>query len=298
MDLRQLRYFVAVAEEGSITAAARGLHMTQPPLSLAISDLEKDLGVTLFHRLPRGVALTEAGEHLMVAARQLLGDATRTQESMRAMGAGLSGELRIGAEPIGLWSLVSQQVQRFLGEHQDVSVSLVDAPPGRLLDLVTRGEVDLAVIPSAEPDVLTTALTQSLQAAVSVEVPLELVVPRSWTSVGPGPVALSSLLDHPWVLPMRIPGLRILPEALDEVFARAGRRPARVIEASTPHTGLSLVTGGLAVSVLGAGVAEQLTALATVEVEGGLPSLFLVVLWRRDAPLSPVARRFLSSILG
>lgn len=298
MDLRQLRYFVAVAEEGSITAAARGLHMTQPPLSLAISDLERDLGVTLFHRLPRGVALTEAGEHLMVAARQLLGDATRTQEAMRAMGAGLSGELRIGAEPIGLWSLVSAQVQRFLGEHQDVSVSLVDAPPGRLLDLVTRGEVDLAVIPSAEPDVLSTALTQSLQAAVSVEVPLELVVPRSWTSVGPGPVALSSLLDHPWVLPMRIPGLRILPEALDEVFARAGRRPARVIEASTPHTGLSLVTGGLAVSVLGAGVAEQLSALATVEVEGGLPSLFLVVLWRRDAPLSPVARRFLSSVLG
>ncbi|WP_256837733.1 LysR family transcriptional regulator [Ornithinimicrobium faecis] len=298
MDLRQLRYFVAVAEEGSITAAARGLHMTQPPLSLAISDLERDLGVTLFHRLPRGVALTEAGEHLMVAARQLLGDATRTQGAMRAMGAGLSGELRIGAEPIGLWSLVSAQVQRFLGEHQDVSVSLVDAPPGRLLDLVTRGEVDLAVIPSAEPDVLSTALTQSLQAAVSVEVPLELVVPRSWTSVGPGPVALSSLLDHPWVLPMRIPGLRILPEALDEVFARAGRRPARVIEASTPHTGLSLVTGGLAVSVLGAGVAEQLSALATVEVEGGLPSLFLVVLWRRDAPLSPVARRFLSSVLG
>lgn len=298
MDLRQLRYFVAVAEEGSITAAARGLHMTQPPLSLAISDLEKDLGVTLFRRLPRGVALTEAGEHLMVAARQLLGDASRTQEAMRAMGAGLSGELRIGAEPIGLWGLVSQQVQRFLGEHHDVSVALVDAPPGRLLDLVTRGEIDLAVIPSAEPDVLTTSLTESLQAAVSVEVPLELVVPRSWTGVGPAPVALSSLLDHTWVLPMRIPGLRILPEALDEVFAQAGRRPARVIEASTPHTGLSLVTGGLAVSVLGAGVAQQLPALATFEVEGGLPSLFLVVLWRRDAPLSPVANRFLSSVLG
>lgn len=297
MDTRLLHYFLTVVEEGSISAAARRLHMTQPPLSLAVSQLERDLGVALLLRLPRGVAPTEAGQHLAGVARQLLGDLDRARETLRAMGSGLSGELRIGTEPIGLWHLVSERVQQWSVEHADVSVSVVDAPPGRLLEQVTRGEVDLAVLPSLEPQVLATQLERSLETAVSVEVPLTLVVPASWTDVGPEPVRLGSLLDRTWVLPMRIPGQRILPEALDEVFAAAGRRPTRVIEVSTPHTGLPLVTRGLAVSVVGAHVAAELPALRTVEVEGGLPSLWLVVLWRRGAPLSPVADRFLDSLV-
>lgn len=297
MDTRLLQYFLAVVDEGSISAAARRLHMTQPPLSLAVSQLEKDLGVPLLRRLPRGVTPTEAGQHLAGVARQLLGDLDRARDTLRAMGTGLSGELRVGTEPIGMWNLVSARVQAWAAEHADVSVSVVDAPPGRLLELVTRGEIDLAVLPSLEPRVLATQLEGSLETAVTVEVPLALVVPASWADVGPGPVGVESLLDRTWVLPMRIAGQRILPEALDGVFAAAGRRPARVIEVSTPHTGLPLVTGGLAVSVVAAGVAEQLPALTAVAVEGGLPSLWLMVLWRRGVPLSPVADRFRTSLL-
>lgn len=297
MDLRRLTYFLAVVEEGSLTAAAQRLHMTQPPLSLAVSQLEKELGVRLLDRHPRGVTPTEAGQHLVTMARRLLTDADRLRDSLRAMGAGLSGDLRVGTEPIALWNLVGDRIQDFARGHTDVSVHLTDAPPGRLLDMVTRGDVEIAVMPALDPAQLAVELAPDLHTSVAASAPLVLVAPDDWHDVGPEPVLIETLLDRTWVLPMRIPGLRILPEAMDQVFARAGRRPARLVEVSTPHTGLPLVTGGLGLSVVTAGVAGQLPSLRTVEVDGGLPSLALVVIWRRDVPLTPVGKRFLSTLL-
>lgn len=108
---------------------------------------------------------------------------------------------------------------------------------------------------------------------------------------------LTDLLDRTWVLPRRIPGLRILPELLDPVFSRAGRRPARVVEVSTPHTALPLLAAGLGVTVTTPGLAQQLPTVTEVEVEGGLPALPLALLRRADGPLTPVAQRFVDAVL-
>lgn len=297
MDLRQLGYFVAIAEEGSITAAAHRLHMSQPPLSLTVTQLEKDLGVRLLHRHARGVTPTEAGSHLLTHARRLLADAGRLREGLSAMGAGLRGDLRVGAEPLGFWNLVGASVSRFGQAHPDVTLSLVDAPPGQLLDLMREGQVDAAVIPTADPVELASEAGMELHAEVVADVPLVLVAPRPLADeLGEEPVALDTLLDRTWILPRRIPGLRILPEALDEVFARAGRRPRQVVDVSTPHTALPLVAAGLGVTVATLGVAQHLPAVATLEVHGGLPALRLMLLWRRQGLLSPVARRFVDAV--
>lgn len=299
MDLRQLRYFVAIVEEGSITAAAHRLHMSQPPLSLTLTQLEKDLGVTLLRRHARGVTPTEAGTHLATRARRLIADVERLRDGLSAMGAGLRGELRVGAEPIGFWNLVGEAVGAFSAAHPDVTLSLVDAPPGQLLTLIREGEVDVAVIPTADPVELRSAAGPDLSAEVVREVPLVLIAPRTLADeLGDEPVALDLLVDRTWILPRRIPGLRILPEALDEVFARAGRRPARVLDVSTPHTALPLVASGLGVTVATLGVAQHLPALLTVEVQGGLPTLQLMLLWRREGFLTPVARRFVDDVLA
>lgn len=298
MDLRQLRYFVAIVEEGSITAAAQRLHMSQPPLSLTITQLEKDLGVTLLHRHARGISPTEAGAYLLTHARRLLADVDRLREGLSAMGAGLRGELRVGAEPLGFWNLVGEAVEAFSADHPDVTVSLVDAPPGQLLDLIREGQVDVAVIPTADPVELTSAAGAGLRAEVVREVPLVLVAPRALADeLGAAPLPLEAWTDRTWILPRRIPGLRILPEALDEAFADAGRRPARVLDVSTPHTALPLVAAGLGVTVATLGVAQHLPALATMEVREGLPSLQLMLLWRAEGFLSPVADRFVRCVL-
>ena len=299
MDLRKLGYFVAIAEEGSITAAAQRLHMSQPPLSLTVTQLERELGATLLHRHARGVTLTEAGQHLLTHARRLLADADRLRDGVQAIGSGLRGELRVGSEPLGLWNLVGGAVGEFSAAHPDVTLSLVDTPPGQLLELIREGRVDVAVIPTADPVELASAAGTELRAEVVRTVPLVLIAPRTLAEeLGEGPVDLAALVSRTWILPRRIPGLRILPEALDDVFAASGRRPGRVIDVSTPHTALPLVAAGLGVTVATLGVAQHLPTVATVEVRGGLPSLQLMLLWRREGLLSPVAARFVEAVLA
>src|SRR5947209_1687267 len=101
MEIRNVRYFMAVAEAGSITEAAKALHLSQPPLSTAMAKLEAELGVSLFDRLPRGIVLTPAGRYLQAAGRRLIAEEQRLSSTLRSMGRGLEGELRIGAEPMG-----------------------------------------------------------------------------------------------------------------------------------------------------------------------------------------------------
>ena len=100
MELRRLRYFVAVAEEQSFNRAARRLHMAQPPLSVQIKNLEEELGVLLFERTSRGVLLTEAGELLLEEARRLLVQVDQTVSLVRRVGHGEVGRLTLGFVPL------------------------------------------------------------------------------------------------------------------------------------------------------------------------------------------------------
>src|SRR5215472_2558245 len=99
MELRQLRYFVAVAEEGHITRAAERLGIQQPPLTRQIRQLETELGVTLFQRLPRGVQVTEAGRVVVEEARDVIARAERIQETAKRAARGEQGRLAVGYTP-------------------------------------------------------------------------------------------------------------------------------------------------------------------------------------------------------
>src|SRR3954469_22837844 len=99
MELRHLRYFVAVAEEENVTRAAARLHVSQPPLSRQIRDLEEELGVELFERAAKSIRLTEAGRVFLVEARAVLERAKLAEQTVKALGGGLSGELNVGYAP-------------------------------------------------------------------------------------------------------------------------------------------------------------------------------------------------------
>src|SRR3954452_4122376 len=99
MELRHLRYFVAAAEEQNITRAAARLHVSQPPLSRQIHDLEHELGVQLFERTAKSIRLTEAGRVFLTEARAVLQRADQAAQTVKAIGSGLSGELNIGYAP-------------------------------------------------------------------------------------------------------------------------------------------------------------------------------------------------------
>src|SRR5918999_1150569 len=146
MDLRQLRYFLAVAEERSVTRAAVRLHLTQPPLSAQLARLEHELGVELFARHRRGVDLTEAGRHLVEHARRVLADVDAATESVRRTGQGRSGLLALAFVPAAAWSVLPPLLHRFHTALPDVELRFLEAGTDAVAEHVRSRRADVGLV--------------------------------------------------------------------------------------------------------------------------------------------------------
>jgi DNA-binding transcriptional LysR family regulator len=145
MELRHLRYFVSVAEAASVSKAALRVRISQPALSRQIHDLEEELGVRLFDRIGRRIQLTAEGEELLARSRDLLARAGSLAERARALSGGAAGVLRVGATPQAMQSVVAGVLNRYLRRWPEVEVRLTEEGGLRLLDLVERGELHVAL---------------------------------------------------------------------------------------------------------------------------------------------------------
>lgn len=160
MDLRQLRYFMAVCRTGSVAAASRALHIAQPALSRQMAALEDELGAALFVRLPRGMALTRAGEALRLHAGQAIADVEAIREQVALAAAGKAGSLRIGVMPGFSWLPGLGRAISALSRHASkASVHVESGLSGSLVEAVKRRELDAAVVGWRSPlDAATTAI--------------------------------------------------------------------------------------------------------------------------------------------
>jgi DNA-binding transcriptional LysR family regulator len=149
MELRHLRYFVAVAEERSFTRAAERLWVAQPGLSSQIRRLEEELGIKLFERHTRGVDLTAAGEVLLGRARATLAAADEARATGADLEAGLLGSIRLGVAACAQWGGLSPLLERFATSHPGVELTVVEAYGGTLLRDLRDGRLDALVAPSA-----------------------------------------------------------------------------------------------------------------------------------------------------
>jgi LysR family hydrogen peroxide-inducible transcriptional activator len=156
MELRQLRYFCAVAQTGSFTKAAEQEGIAQPSLSQQIVRLENSLGARLFDRLGRGVRLTESGKTLLPRALEILRQVTGVRTSMESLQSGVAGRLTVGCIPTIMPYFLAPAISDFAAGYPDVELRLVeDITPNLVLRLQT-GEIDLAIVspPSHNPDVV------------------------------------------------------------------------------------------------------------------------------------------------
>ena len=153
MDLRQLRYFVVVAEERSVTRAAARLHLTQPPLSAQLARLEHELGVALLVRHRRGVDLTEAGSHLLEHAQRLLASVDVTTDSVRKLGEGRAGRLSIAFVSATAWTVLSPLLRRYHTERPDVVLDFVEDGPDGVVEHVRARRADVGVVHLPPPGV-------------------------------------------------------------------------------------------------------------------------------------------------
>ena len=143
MELRHLRYFLAVADCGSVAEAARRLHIVQPALSRQIRDLEEELGSDLFHRNAKGVQLTTAGAQFAIDAKRVLDDVDAACERFVRIARGQSGALRIGLAPNYSWHPATlKPVHDFKLSHPDVTIMLEPALAAKQLVKIADGSLD------------------------------------------------------------------------------------------------------------------------------------------------------------
>lgn len=146
MDLRQLTYFLAIAEEGQITAAARRLNMAQPPLSQQMKALEEELGVELFQREPRSVTLTDAGEILYRRARQLITLADSTRREIGDFKSGLRGTLSIGTVSSSGSVILRPALRQFHDSHRGIRFEIYDGNTFHILDMLRKGLIEIGIV--------------------------------------------------------------------------------------------------------------------------------------------------------
>ncbi|WP_301859121.1 LysR family transcriptional regulator [uncultured Megasphaera sp.] len=151
MDIRQLTYFIAVAEEGQITAAARRLHMAQPPLSQQIQKLEAELGVSLFDRKPRRMQLTDAGKILLRRAQQMLILADSTQRELMDFKEGLHGTLNIGTVSSSGSIILRPSVAQFHRQYRGVRFEIYEGNTYDIIEMLTKGLIEIGIVRTPFP---------------------------------------------------------------------------------------------------------------------------------------------------
>jgi len=146
LDLRQLKYFSKVVENGSFSRAANQLHVAQPALSQHVRHLEEELGVILLHRGAKGVMPTEAGDRLMRHAKRILAEFAEIADSVRGAAIAPRGEVRFGLPGTVSEHLAAPLIEAARARYPDVRIRVVEAMSGYILEWLRRGEVDLAMI--------------------------------------------------------------------------------------------------------------------------------------------------------
>jgi DNA-binding transcriptional LysR family regulator len=241
-DLRRLRYFVAVAEELHFGRAARRLNVSQPPLSVQIRTLEREIGTPLLIRTQRRVELTEAGRVLLDEARRLLDQAEAAVVHARRAAEGTVGRLAIGFVSTVDYSILPALVRRFRHKHPGISLKLLELTGDRQQALLQSGELDLglSILPSPAAGLAKRPVFRE---------PLIAAVPASHPLAGRRRTALRSLAAEPFIqFPRELaPGLYDLAIAACQ---KAGFTPHLAQEAIQMQTILGLVAAGLGVALV------------------------------------------------
>ncbi|TWF79801.1 DNA-binding transcriptional LysR family regulator [Pseudonocardia hierapolitana] len=287
MELHQLRYFVAVAREGSMTAAASSLFLAQPTLSIQIRKLEQEVGAKLFERLARRVVLTAAGKAFLEHAERALAELERGRERVADVVGLRQGRVAVGVLPSVAAHLLPAVLAEFRAEHPGVTVHLVENDVSRDFEqLVQAGELDVAV--TRMPVTLA-----GLGARTLVREPIVALVPPGHPLAGRAGVALRELADEGFVCMRSGYGLR---ELTDQLCAEAGFVPRVVIE-----TGQLSIVHGMVRSGVGVALLPRLAARGAehvVPVSDPHARRELGVVWRRSAQESPPVAAFLDRLLA
>ncbi len=241
MDLRQMRYFLALAEERNFTRAAERLHMAQPPLTRQIRALEDDLGTPLFLRTAKGVDLTEAGAALLEEVPNLLTLAARARERTQRAGQGLAGRLDVGTFGSGVLDVIPRMLARFHAERPDVRIVLHNQTKAEQIEALRERRIAVGfnrLVPPESDLVVETVLRERMVVAL----------PERHALAARKRLRLGDLDGQPMILYPNLP-LPGLAQRVSSAFVRQGVQLHVEQEVEDVLTATALVSGGFGLCI-------------------------------------------------
>lgn len=287
--IRQLQYFVAVAEQGTVSGAAHNLSISQSSVTEAIKELESDLGVALFDRHPRGLAITHRGHQFLRHATKILGDVS---DARRAFFSGreeeTTGRLQLGVTSLVAGYVLSDLLARYRRAHPAVDVSAIEDDGDYLEHLLVGGKLDIAVM-------VTSNLRDRM--ALQSEI-LEISAYRLWLPLG-HPLATAEIINLADVAsePLIMLTVDEIEENTGKLLAALGTRPHVAFRTRSVEAVRSLVATGAGVALLPDLIYRPWSLegdrIESRDISGALPVVQVGMVWRRGSGLPQPARDFI-----
>lgn len=287
--LRQLQYFVAVCEQGTVSGAAHTLSISQSAVTEAIKDLETDLGVSLFERHPRGLNITHRGHQFLRHATTILADVSDARNAFREQDNAASGDLHLGVTSLVAGYVLSDILARYRRANPAVNVSAIEDNGDYLEHLLIGGELDVAV-----------TIISNLRDRMALQADILEVSPyRLWLPLGHRLSALESIsLTDVSSEPLIMLTVDEIEEATVKLLGAFGARPNVAFRTRSVEAVRSLVATGAGVALLPDLVYRPWSLegdrIDSRDVSGSLPMVQVGVVWRKGSALSRTARDFIA----
>ncbi|MCU0800882.1 MAG: LysR family transcriptional regulator [Rhodobacteraceae bacterium] len=290
---RQLQFFAAAAEAGSVSGAARALSISQSSVTEAIRALEDDLGVTLFDRQARGLLITQKGAAFLRHAKQILADVATARTAFHTPEAAATGRLSLGVTSLVAGYVLSDILSRFRRAFPQVDLNVIEDNGDYLQHLLIGGELDVAVL-----------LTSSVKDRMALHVETLLVSPyRLWLPLG------HALAQQTFITLEEVAGQPLIQLMVDEIEESTRRltaalpvKPTVAFRTRSVEAVRSLVATGAGLAILPSLVYRPWSLegdrIEIRDVSGDLPSVQVGLAWRKGAPLSGPALNFIRSAQG
>ncbi|TYP79548.1 LysR substrate-binding domain-containing protein [Paenibacillus methanolicus] len=288
MDLKQLLYFVTVAEAGSFTQAARKLHLTQPSLSKMVRLLEEELGVLLLDRSAKPLELTDAGAAMLKSARQVLQSVERMSGDLAEVMTLKKGKLHLGIPPMIGSTFLPPVIERFLALYPDIRLQVTERGGKRLEEDILQGELDFGMVILPVKDEAKFCIMPCLHQD------LLLVTDKQHAFANRQSVQIHELEDESFVMFREDFTLHHL---IKEQCLLAGYEPRIVLESSQWDFMTEMIASRYGITLLPEGICRQLdpNRFAAIAVEPAIPWR-LSMIWRKDRAMSFAAKEWIRHV--
>ena len=287
MDIRQLKYFQAIAEEGQISKAAKRLNIAQPPLSQQLKLLETELGVILVERGPRQIRLTEAGRLLQDRAAQLLELMKATTSELQDLGSGAKGSLTIGAVASAGATFLPDRIRSFHQQYPQVTFQFWEGSTARILELLQNGVIEIGIARAIfDPGLFHSYILQSEPLVAAQN---HSICP-TWKSDS---VAVSELADKPLLIH------RSNEAIISDCCRNHGFEPRILCRGDDIRTLLVWADAGIGVAIVPRSIVGLVPSQGLTYAEIADASLVIrkAIIWHKNRYLSTCAKNFMANLL-